>query len=95
MQTQSNEQLPRFSILGPTLTIHFNELEKVNREGEVSFHYDTVKIDKNSDRDERIECIIRCRYPTYGTEIAAMRKDPDAFEVFVQFAKDLADESLV
>ncbi len=94
MQTQSDVKLNRFVVLGPTLFIHFNEREETSEEGEVSFHYDTVKVCKSADRDERIEAIIRCHYPTHGAERAAVRKDAVAFEAFVQLAKGIADESL-
>lgn len=95
MQTQSDVKLNRFVVLGPTLFIHFNEREETNEGGEVSFHYDTVKVCKSADRDERIEAIIRCRYPTYGAETAAMRKNLTAFETFVALAKEIADDSFI
>ena len=96
MQTQSDVKLNRFVVLGPTLFIHFNEREETSEEGEVSFHYDTVKVCKSADRDERIEAIIKTKYPTYGSELAAMHKGGEhevEYNLFREQAKQLADES--
>ena len=47
-------------------------------------------------RDERIEAIIKTKYPTYGFELAAIHKggvEAEAYSELRALAKQLADES--
>ena len=89
------EKLPKYQHLGMTLVINFDERAVRDDEHDVTrYEYTTAKVSKASSRDERIEAIIKTKYPTYGAELAAVRKDAVAFEAFVQLAKGIADESL-
>lgn len=94
------EKLPKFQTLGMTLIIRCNEREIVTHDDDgveqVRYEYDVAKVCKTSSRDERIEAIIKSKYPTYGAELAAMHKEgveKDDYLLFREAAKQLASES--
>lgn len=91
------EKLPRFQTLGLTLVINFDERAVHDNEHDVTrYEYTTAKVCKTSSRDERIEAIIKTKYPTYGSELAAMHKggvEAEAYNELRALAKQLADES--
>lgn len=100
METVSREQLPKFEYRGLKLRINFNE-EVVNNtpeDGEpyVSYKYLTAVMSKTAKYDERVECIIATKYPSYGAELSAVRKGGEyatAHSEFVEMVKLLASES--
>lgn len=91
------EKLPRFQTLGLTLVINFDERAVHDVEHDVTrYEYTTAKVCKTSSRDERIEAIIKTKYPTYGSELAAIHKggaEAEAYSELRALAKQLADES--
>ena len=91
------EKLPRFQTFGMTLVINFDERAVRDDELDVTrYEYTTAKVCKTSSRDERIEAIIKTKYPTYGSELAAMHKggvEAEAYAALRALAKQLADES--
>lgn len=94
------EKLPKFQILGMTLIMRCNEREIVTLDDDgneqVRYEYDVAKVCKTSSRDERIEAIIKSKYPTYGAELAAMHKvgdEKDEYLAFRELAKQVATES--
>lgn len=94
------EKLPKFQTLGLILIIRCNEREvaTVDDEGNEQTHYeyDVTKVCKTSSRDERIEAIIKAKYPTYGSELAAIHKGGDAAAEYMahrELAKQIATES--
>jgi hypothetical protein len=89
------EKLPKYQHLGMTIVINFDESEVKTEEG-IRYEYTTAKVCKTSSRDERIEAIIKTKYPTYGSELAAMHKGGEhevEYNLFREQAKQLADES--
>lgn len=93
-------KLPKFQTLGMTLIIRCNEIANIttddNGEEQVRYEYDTAKVCKTSSRDERIEALIKTRYPTYGAELAALHKEgveKDEYLAFRELAKQVATES--
>ena len=100
MEITSSEKLPKFQHFGMTLVINFNEqeVEVVNDDGEttIQYRYATAKVCKTSSSNERIEAIIKTKYPTYGAELAAMHKNGpqnDEYLAFRELAKEVAAES--
>lgn len=100
METTSNEKLQKFKNLGLTLIINFNEVietvEDSDGEMRTQYKYTTAKVCKTSSRDERIEAIIKTKYPTYGAELAAIHKagpEHDAYLALRELAKTVATES--
>ena len=91
------EKLPRFQTLGLTLVINFDERAVHDAELDVTrYEYTTAKVCKTSSRDERIEAIIKTKYPTYGSELAAMHKGGEAeseYNTYRELAKQLATDS--
>lgn len=94
------EKLPKFQTLGMTLIIRCNEREitSTGDDGteQVRYEYDVAKVCKTSSRDQRIEAIIKAKYPTYGAELAAMHKggaECDEYLAFRELAKQVATES--
>ena len=91
------EKLPRFQTFGMTLVINFDERAVRDDEHDVTrYEYTTAKVCKTSCRDERIEAIIKTKYPTYGAELAAMHKGGVEMQEYTELralAKTLADES--
>lgn len=89
-------KLPKFQKLGMTLVMRFNEREIVTEDDGVRYEYDVAKVCKTSSRVERIEAIIKTRYPTYGAELAAIHKEGvehDEYLTFRELAKQIASES--
>lgn len=100
METVSKEKLPKFQRLGMTLVVNFNEQEITVTDGDgvssMEYHYNTAKVCATSHRDERIEELIKTKYPTYGAELAAMHKGgviADQYLAFVDYCKLIATES--
>ena len=90
------EKLPAYQVFGMTLVINFDEREVETEDGGTQYVYTTAKMCKTSTRDQRIEAIIKTRYPTYGAEFAAMHKTGPAADEYMAFrekAKQLATES--
>lgn len=100
METTSKERLPKYQRLGMQLIVNFNEQE-INSLDEddkpvIEYRYDTAKVCRTSNRDERIEAMIATRYPTYGAELAAMHKtgvEAGEYAEFRELCKITATES--
>ena len=87
MIEQSTQQLPKFQFRGNTLIIRCNGQTVIkqdeNGDDVTNYQYCTVKVPKSSTRHQRIEAIIKIKYPTYGAELAAMHKGGDETETYL------------
>jgi hypothetical protein len=94
----SNEQLPKFKKLGTNIQINVGEAEyppKEDSSGGYSYFRATIKCMGKLSRDNIIEAIIRAKYPTYGSELAAQFNGGQGLQDhqdWRQLAKDTADE---
>lgn len=101
METFSTEKLSYLFFKGNNILVNFSEQEVVvENEGSgdsTQFKYSTVEFPKTYSRDERVECVIKSRYPTYGSELAAINNggdDLDEYTSFRNIAKIVADDSI-
>lgn len=91
------EKLPKYQHLGMTIVINFDESEVKTEDG-IRYEYTTARVSKTSSRNERIEAIIKTKYPTYGAEFAAIHKGGEhefEYDLLRKKAKQLADESFI
>jgi len=96
MKTYSPFKLETYQVIGRKLHINFNEQFVEGAEGvDDQYVYDTAVIpDKLAKRDTIIEAIIATKYPTYGSELAAIRNggtEAEEHEALRIKAKELAD----
>jgi len=96
MKTHSPLKLNTYQIMGRKLRINFNEqfMEAVDEEKDSQYVYDTAEVDKLAKRDSVIESIMQTRYPTFGSELAAIRNggtEAEDHESLRQLAKQLSD----
>ena len=100
MRVSSNEKLEDYQVIGDKLRIHWDHKEvtvpAMDDESEPTTQWQCKEAvaSKNASRDEVIEAIIKTEYPTYGSEIAAIRNgspDSDNHEALRLKAKELAD----
>lgn len=101
MKSYSSEKQEKFVTSGKELRINFNHstVDKEDFDGNVETQHvcDQVVVQRTAGRDEIIEAIIATRYPTYGSEIAAIQNggdDAETHQTFRDKAKALADEWL-
>lgn len=97
MKVYSSTQLETYQVIGKTLRIHWGAQE-VTKEGmdgpETQWEANEALCGVYDDRNTLIEKIMRSAYPTYGSEIAAIRNggdDATAHENMRIQAKALAD----
>ena len=96
MKTHSPFQLETYQVMGRKLHINFNEqfVEGGEDMGD-QYVYDTAVIpDKLAKRDSIIEAIMATKYPTFGSELAAIRNggvEAEEHEALRLKAKELAD----
>mgnify|MGYP001774133333 CR=1 FL=1 len=100
METVIDQQLPTFEKRGLTLRVNFNEEEFIQesegQEPKTMWRYTTAAFPVTASRPERIEAIIATRYPSYGSELAAINNggaETDAYHAFRELAKQLANDS--
>lgn len=93
-------KLQLVQTLGSNLVLRFNERKVIMIDDElgnsVRYEYDTAKVCKTSSYSERIEALIKTRYPTVGSELAAMHKGGEAMQDYLAFrelAKQAATDS--
>ena len=96
MKTTSYTQLDTYETSGNDLTIYWNEQEHPPREDEeeVYWSYDFCRAKTTDSRSDLIEKIMATKYPSYGSEVAAIcngGEDAKAHEEMRQLAKSLAD----
>jgi hypothetical protein len=96
MKVTSYTQLNTYEVDGNDLTIHWNEQEHPPKENETEVYwtYDGCRAFVSDTRDMLIEKIIATKYPTYGSEVAALANGGESaqeHEVFRVQAKALAD----
>lgn len=96
MKTHSPFQLDTYQVMGRKLHINFNEqFVEGSEDMEDQYVYDTAVIpDKLSKRDSIIEAVMATKYPTFGSEIAAIRNggiEAEEHEALRLKAKELAD----
>ena len=96
MKTHSPFQLDTYQVMGRKLHINFNEqFVEGTEDMEDQYVYDTAVIpDKLAKRDSIIEAVMATKYPTFGSEIAAIRNggiEAEEHEALRLKAKELAD----
>lgn len=98
MRVTSKDRLDDYQVIGRKLRIHWDHeeatFEGIDGETETQWQCEEAVVKKTAQRDEVIEAIIATKYPTYGSEIAAMRNgSPEADEhaALRDKAKVLAD----
>jgi hypothetical protein len=96
MKTTSYTQLPTYEVSGSYLNIYWNEEAHPPREDETEpyWSYDFCQARTIDSRSALIEKIIATQYPTYGSEVAAIRNGGEAaekHEALRVLAKELAD----
>lgn len=96
MKTHSPFQLDTYQVMGRKLHINFNEqFVEGSEDMEDQYVYDTAVIpDKLAKRDSIIEAIMATKYPTFGSELAAIRNggiEAEEHEALRLKAKGLAD----
>lgn len=96
MKITSYTQLPTYEVSGSYLNIYWNEQEHEPKENEteVYWSYDLCRAKTSDNRSALIEKIIATEYPTYGSEVAAIRNGGEAAEKHESLrtqAKTLAD----
>lgn len=97
MKVNTGQQLPKFLKEGAKLKINLNKETQEDEDGNTSFSYiqATINLSSKLSRDSIIEAIIRAKYPTYGSELAAsFNGGEDLLEhtAWRQLAKSTADE---
>lgn len=95
MRVHSNEKLPEYQVIGPTLRIHWDYKEvSATEDVPAGWSCEEVAISKTASRDQIIEAIIASKYPTLGSELAAINnggQEYDDYQAFRALAKNLAD----
>lgn len=98
MRVNSRDKLPEYQILGNVLRIHFDYIEVPETEDrDAGWTCEEAVTSKFAGRAEIIEAIIKTKYPTYGSELAAISNGGDdalAHETMRSLAKVLADRYL-
>lgn len=98
-RTESPIRLPTYEVMGHNLRIHFDEEVKTvddpEDENRDVYSYMTAKTLVVAKRDEIVEAVMRCKYTTFGAEIAAIQnggEDQATHQALRTEAKILADE---
>lgn len=98
MKTTWTEKPPSIEKRGRRVRVNFGveEVERTDEDGETRTEYRgyTASFDVTASRDQRVEAIIAAKYPTYGSELAALNNgggEKDAYLAFREEAKALAD----
>jgi len=95
MRVNSNDKLPEYQVIGPTLRIHWNYEEVPETEDTpAGWSCDEAVVPKTASRSQIIEAIIATKYPTTGAELAAINNGDEDYEIYQAFrtvAKSLAD----
>lgn len=96
MKVTSYTQLSTYEVAGNNLAIYWNEQihEPKQDETESYWTYDYCQACASDNRGALIEKIIATKYPTYGTEVAALSNGGDSLAEHQSFrvqAKTLAD----
>lgn len=98
VNTESPSKLNTYHVMGRKLRINFNEQEVarggIDETPSTAYQYKTAEVDKLANRDQIIEAIMATRYPTFGSELAAIRNggaESQEHEELRVLAKQLAD----
>lgn len=95
MKMLSNEQQPKFKIIGQRVILAFGGVEKTMSEI-VVYEYDSAEWQVGDGRDTVIESIIKSKYPTFGAELAVINggdtQELIDYQEFRLFAKETATE---
>lgn len=87
MISQSKEKQNDYITIGNKLLINFNHEEKTKEENGETYTYWTceqIKLKKMPSRDEIIEEIIKNKYPTYGSELAAINTGGSKYNEYLE-----------
>lgn len=86
MEITACTKLDSYSVLGSTLWVYFNERYiEATEETNARWMYTAYKCPVGTARDTVIEGVIATKYPTYGTELAALHKGGAALDEYMQF----------
>jgi len=98
MRVTSDQKLEDYQVIGDKLRLHWGHeqvtVEGIEGEQTTQWQCEEAVVKKTASRDKIIETIIATQYPTYGSEIAAIRnggEDAEAHESLRKKAKELAD----
>jgi len=95
MRVNSNDKLPVYQVIGPTLRIHWNYEEVPESESTpAGWSCDEAAVPKTASRNQIIEAIIATKYQTPGAEFAAINnggQEYDDYQALRATAKSLAD----
>lgn len=98
MRVTSKDKLEDYQVIGDKLRIHWDHVEVtvegIDGETATQWQCEEAVVKKTANRDQIIEAIISTKYPTYGSEIAAIRNgspDVDEHAALRDRAKALAD----
>lgn len=95
MRVNSNDKLPEYQVIGPTLRIHWDYQEVLaTDEVPAGWSCEEAAVKKTASRDQIIEAIIATKYPTVGSEFAAINNGGEEYESYQKhrsIAKSLAD----
>lgn len=88
MRVESTDKLPKYQVIGKKLRIHWDEQEVITDEGTL-WSYEEALVPVTADRSTIIEAIIATKYPTPGSEFAALQNGPETVAEH-QAMRDLA-----
>ena len=95
MRVNSDTKLPEYQVIGSTLRIHWDYEEvPATEDTPAGWSCDEAVVPKTASRDKIIEAIIATKYPTFGSELAAINNggaEYEDYQAFRALAKSLAD----
>lgn len=95
MLVNSTYQKPTYEVQGGYVRFFLDEeLVPAAEDVEQSWNYQVAKVLVDSSRNEKIEAVMATRYPTYGSELAAVNNGGQDYEDYLEFrneAKRLVD----
>ena len=95
MRVNSDTKLPEYQVIGYTLRIHWDYEEvPATEDTPAGWSCNEAVMPKTASRGKIIEAIIATKYPTFGSELAAINNGGTEYEDYQAFralAKSLAD----
>lgn len=68
------------------------QVSPATQDSDLSYSYLMIKFTASCSRSELIERVVRIKYPTYDSEIAALANADQAHTAWRTLAKEIADE---
>lgn len=94
MRTYTSETKPEIEPVENVIYLWLDFKEETNTEGDNQYSYHMIKIVRDDNRNKIIEKIVKTKYPSYDTEIAALSNNDPEHSSWRQFSKNKADEVL-